>query len=309
MRKFAILIPGSPTPAFYSQIAAISLALKRLSWSRWSPEIYASFGGEYGGEFEAAWHQWRPHLRDVHIFRSSETQFAEMENWSQVDASVATAPRDCDALVCLDADTLPVGNFESVLDRVVEENLVAGVIAHYPVPPGVDPRGDWARWAGLIDRPLDFSHTHTLVFPHEPEERRLAPFYINGGVIAFSKHAFDRFAPTYLGYRRRLMALMENNNFSAQVAFTLAVASEGLATWALPMRYNFPNDPIAEQLHPTELEHVVIHHYLRTGQFDRHHIFASRENYEAFLSLPLSGVNAKFQEAVRSMFGDRYPFD
>jgi hypothetical protein len=245
----------------------------------------------------------------VHIARTSESDFTEMGNWSQVDASIATAPRDCDAFLCLDADTLPVADFESVLDRVVDGNLVAGVTAHFPVPPATDPQGDWQRWAALIDQPIEMAHTHSLVFPHEPVERRISPFYLNGGVVFFSGAAFDRFVPACLRLRHKLMGIMEDTNFSAQVAFTLAVTEQKLKTWALPMRYNFPNDAIAEQLHPDELDHVAIFHYLRTEPFDRHRIFASRDEYESFLSLPLDGVNARFQQAVRRVIGETYPFD
>jgi hypothetical protein len=75
------------------------------------------------------------------------------------------------------------------------------------------------------------------------------------------------------------------------------------------MRYNFPNDPLAEQLHPRELEKVVAFHYLRTDQFDRHAIFATAESYSRFFSLPLSGVNEAFRKAVETMFGADYPFE
>jgi hypothetical protein len=87
------------------------------------------------------------------------------------------------------------------------------------------------------------------------------------------------------------------------------VVQEGLAEWELPLRYNFPNDPIAVELHPREAENVVIYHYLRKTEFDRHLIFTSRAEYERFLALPLEGVNLQFRDAVRRVIGDTYPFD
>ena len=309
MRKLAILIPGSPTTAFYSQISAVALALKKLTWSRWEPTVYAYFGADYRPEFQAAWARWRPHLRDVEIIRVSEAKYLRADNWAQVDATINLAPRDADVLMSMDADTLPVRDFEHIVDQVAQQNQVAGVIAHFPVPPALAPQDDWARWAaGLGSRPVDFSHVHTLVGPDEPLERRRAPFYVNGGVVFYSRQAFNLFAPRYLTHRARLMELMEDNNFSGQVAFTLTVNDERLNAQALPMRYNFPNDPIAERLHPGELKEVVIYHYLRTATFDRHQIFASAENYQDFLGLQLEGVNRCFQDSVRQLFGASYPF-
>ncbi len=62
MKKVAILIPGSPNPAFFSQIAATTLALSRLDWRRWEPTVYVFLGGEPDfGALQA----WRPYLRDT----------------------------------------------------------------------------------------------------------------------------------------------------------------------------------------------------------------------------------------------------
>jgi hypothetical protein len=61
-------------------------------------------------------------------------------------------------------------------------------------------------------------------------------------------------------------------------------------------------------MYPTELENATVFHYLRTDAFDRHQIFVSAEHYEQFLGLSLNGVNQRFQEAVRAIVGERYPF-
>jgi hypothetical protein len=42
--KIAILIAGSPNAAFYSQVAAISAALRALPWARWEPAPYLYLG-------------------------------------------------------------------------------------------------------------------------------------------------------------------------------------------------------------------------------------------------------------------------
>ena len=75
------------------------------------------------------------------------------------------------------------------------------------------------------------------------------------------------------------------------------------------MRYNFPNDELAERRYPEELENVKIFHYLRTGEFDRHRIFLDSANYRAFVQSSLSGVNQVFQNHVKRIFGEAYPFE
>lgn len=308
MPKVAFLIPASPTVAFYSQIAAISRALHSLSWSNWEPSIHAHFGGELAAGEGTTLEQWLPHLQDVELTRVSQRLYANQGNWAQCDATIISAPRDADVLVSLDADTLPVDGFEDVLDRVKETRCIAGAIAHYPFPGATGP-DDWNAMAqAYIGKTLEFSYTHSLVRPGEPDARRQAPFYLNGGVVFYSRDCFDAFALSYLPLREKLMGTMDNNDFSSQVATTLAIADGNIPTWSLPMRYNFPNDEVAEQLHPEESKNVVFHHYLRTAHFNRHEIFTTPEAYGKFMSLALHGPNLRFQSAVEEVLGNDYPF-
>ena len=327
MRRVAILVAASPTSAFYSQVAVLNLALNRLHWSRWEPSLHVYIGGPSN---PAALAQWAPHLRNVQVHWTSATRFALTGDWAQSDDVFMSAPLDADVFLAMDADTLPVDEIEPVLDRVLDTGAVAGVIAHYPtilphtfdqgagqfvVQPASDMwpdttvRSGWKRLArGILEVPLEFSFSHTLMGADVPVEHREAPFYLNFGVVFFPKEAFDRIAPTYLEIRPQLMDRLWSSDFSGQAALTLAIASVGAKTWALPMRYNFPNDAIAEQLYPTELELAAVFHYLRTETFDRHQIFASAEQYRTFQALPLEGVNRRFQEAVRRIVGEQYPF-
>lgn len=308
MPKVAFLIPASPTDAFYSQIAAISRGLKALRWSAWEPSIHAFFGGNDPADAGDTLDQWLPHLQDVEMTRVSQLNYIKQGNWAQCDATIISAPRDADVLVSLDADTFPAGEFEDVLDRVMQTQCIAGVIAHYPFP-GSKGMDDWNVMAkAYISRPLDFSFTHSLVGPDEAEARRQAPFYLNGGVVFYSRTCFDAFAAKYLSLRAVLMRTMENNDFSSQVATTLAIADASIPSWSLPMRYNFPNDAIAQQLQPEESKNVIFHHYLRTSRFNRHAIFATAAEYNSFMALELDGPDLKFQEDVRNVLGTKYPF-
>ncbi len=324
MRTVAFLIAASPTDAFYSQVAALSARLRTLSWSNWRPSVHVFVGGDRRADPVQAWQEY---LEGVKVSWTSDAQFAQDGDWAQSDDVFRAAPHG-DVLVALDADMFPIASFESMLDRVFDTGAVAGVVAHYPTvldfefdtasnrfllrPAAGRPeslRDAWARLAdGLTDAPLDFAYVHTLLGAEHPPEYRLTPFYVNFGIVAFPREAFEAVAPRYLAMRRRVMARMDKTDFSGQVALTLAIADARVRTWDLPMRYNFPNDPIAEAKYPDELERVAIVHYLRTAEFDRHRLFAGPEAYAAFLAQPLSGVSRVFRDAVIATFGRRYPF-
>ena len=89
MRRVAILIPGSRTSAFFSQIAAISAALRALPWRRWQPSVHAYLGGPGGSDENGEWERFAPYLRDVHITDVSAEAFRLKGNWTQVDATLS----------------------------------------------------------------------------------------------------------------------------------------------------------------------------------------------------------------------------
>ena len=309
MRRVAILIAASPTPAFYSQVAALTVSLRRLPWSRWTPRVHLYLGG---ASEPAAFTRWRPYLRDVEVRWASAARFARDGDWAQSDDVFRFAPHDADVLLAMDADTLPVAPLEGLLDRVHDSGSIAGVIAHYPTatPAAGSLRDGWARLAQDITTvPLDFAYAHTLMDPAAPAAQRVTPFYLNFGVVAFPRATFDDVAGRYLTIRPKLMERLADGDFSGQAALTLAIAAAGARTLALPMRFNFPNDPRAEQMYPDELANVVVFHYLRTTNFDRHRIFVSADEYRRFLNQRLGGVDGSFQQAVRARLGPDYPFD
>ena len=315
MKHVAFLVAASPNAAFFSQIAVLRRAFDRLPWTRWDHTLHVYLGGtpEVG-----ALDAWRPHLDGVDLRWSTAEDEQRDGDWAQSDDVFRHAPAAADVLVALDADTLPVRSLEPILDEVVADDVVAGTLAHYPTiidhregaaqEPSI--RDAWARLAsGLVTVPLDFDFSHSLMDAESPAALREAPFYLNFGVVFFPRHHFDRLAPEYLRLRPLLERRMSDGDFSGQAALTLAIAGTGAGTRALPLRYNFPNDPAAVRLHAGELDQVVVHHYLRTWAYDRHRIFRSAGEYHAFLCQALEGVDQRFQADVRRTVGDTYPFD
>jgi hypothetical protein len=304
MKHVAILIPASPVPAFFSQIAAFSLALKSLRWSRWRPSLHVVMGGDVDAQ---ALERWLPFLGDVEIVLLSRNQSLREGIWAQYDSLYTMASKDADVVLRIDADTLPVGDFEDVLDRVVEIGGIAGVIEHHPFskPIGLARSEDWQKLASdVIGKPLDLSFRYTLL----PNPEWPAPFYLNDGAVFCSGRIFPELSEAYLRLRPQLVHRLGVSYFAGQVGFALAVAELDAPTWALPVRYNFPNDQRAVSLHQDELSQVVIFHYLRTERYDRHKIFTDEREYQRFIDLRLTGVDAVFQQKVREIFGSDYPF-
>jgi capsular polysaccharide biosynthesis protein len=304
MPSVEILIPASPVAAFFSQIAAFSWALKSLRWSRWQPALRVVMGGDVDTQ---ALERWLPFLGDVEIVLLSRVQSRREGIWAQYDSLYQIASKDADVILRMDADTLPVSDFEDVLDRVMEIGGIAGVIEHYPfsAPGGLAQSEDWQRLAtDVIGRPLDLCFRYTLL----PDPERPAPFYLNDGAVYCSGKIFPELSRHYLRLRPRLVHRLTDPYFAGQVGFALAVAELGAPTWALPARYNFPNDERAASLHQDELARVAVFHYLRTEKFDRHKIFRDAAEYGGFIERHLTGVDAVFQKKVREIFGVEYPF-
>jgi hypothetical protein len=314
VKHVAFLVAASPNAAFVSQVAVLRRVLDRLPWTRWRCSLHVYLGGTPESDVLDAW---KPHLRGVDLRWSTAEDVRRDGDWAQSDDVFRQAPEGADVLVALDADTLPVRSLEPILDEVVADDVVAGTLAHYPTildhrdggrsAPSI--REAWARLAsGLVTAPLDFRFSHSLMEAELPVALREAPFYLNFGVVFFPRPLFDRIAPEYLRLRPLLERRMANGDFSGQAALTLAIAETGAGSRALSLRYNFPNDPAAVRLHPGELDHVVVHHYLRTSAYDRHRIFRSAADYQVFLAQPLDGVDQRFQADVRRLVGETYPF-
>ena len=305
MKHVAILIPASPVPAFFSQIAAFSLALKNLRWSRWRPSLHVVMGGEVD---HRALQKWLPYLDDVAITLVPRRQCMLEGIWAQYDGVFREMPRDADVMLRMDADILPIGEFEEVLDRVAETGCIAGAIEHFPFSTsvGLARSENWQALArDLIGAPLDLAFRYTLL----PDPEWPAPFYVNFGAVYFAGTVWREFCELYLRFRPQLVDRLGEPYFAGQVAFALAVAKMDVPIWALPMRYNFPNDGRAVSLHPDELSRISILHYLRTSRYDRHRIFTNSVEYSRFLAMSLDGVDLIFQQAVSRIVGSQFPFE
>lgn len=302
--KLEFLIPASPTPAFFSQVAMFRLALDRLGGPYAGARVVCVFGDAEVCMVPAPWDIWmeREDIQWVPI-----ADFERDGYLAQVYRRFDLLDTSADLAVLCDADVLPVRPFGSEVLSLIDEQAVGGVIAHSHFP--------WAKRTGTgaedwpifsqrifgrsVETPFRYTLSKTATWG--------CPFYINFGFLVAPPQVLRRAYAEVIRLRGPVREMLDNY-FEAQVAFALATSAAGLPVRALPMRYNFPNDPVADKIYPDELRQVSMMHYLRLAHFNRQEIFASADAFDLFLTLELDGSNRVFQDAVRSISGGTYPF-
>jgi hypothetical protein len=310
------LLYGSPTDAFYSQIAFFRLSLDQLGAEGRAARLVAVFAAP---ECPPVPDRWAPHFERIEVHHVSGDAFHRKQPASDQRFDLLSPDARCSCLC--DADTMLVRPLpDEFLDELTRSPAVCGVVAHYPFPVEVDTRRPGvpgglypgmpqdAAWNAIseavLGRPIARPLRYTLL---EGAGDDRCPFYVNYGFLA---------GPPAL-LRRLYRAMSEihpvlertiGGYFVAQISVALAVELAGIPWRALPMRFNFPNDRHADRRYADELDQVVLLHYLRYDRFDRHRIFAQQAWFDHFLSLTLEGSDRVFQERVARMTAGRYPF-
>jgi len=308
--KIEFLLCGSPNDAFYSQTAMFRIALDSLGGIYRQARLALCIGDE---TFRAVPARWREPLRNVDVLWAPRAMFQDIGNGGDFRYEVLDA--GCDLSLLCDADTLLLAPIESeVLRQMIEQPAIRGVIAHLP-PPFTDAAGRDLRnlgpeqfWRVLADQVLGgkslvLDQLHTLSAHAIP-----CPFYINYGVVIGSFELLRTLYEQLRIVQPKIRQILDNR-FFAQLGLTLGCQAAGLVTQVLPMRYNFPNDSVADEMHSGELEQLKFIHYLRTKVFDRHRIFTSATEFDSFMRLELTGSNLVFRERVRQITGGLYPFE
>ena len=311
--RMQYLLCGRPDDAFMSQLAMFRLGLKALG----SPYSEASLAMSLD-RHEPIPERWKPWVDGVKFAYAPHDHIDYLVNGKEMYANTRLHSYDlvdpfADVCVVCDMDTLQVRPFEEAFLRDMQASpFIGGVTAHFP-PPLKDSSGhDWehlslpAFWNMMgrhaIGRDLPTRFVHSVSTPEVA-----CPFYINYGFVATTPSLLTRASMEIHRVQTPVRELLDTV-FYGQISLALAVEKLGLPARALPMRYNFPNDPLADAKRPDELREPVLLHYLRTEHFDRHRIFTTQADFNHFLSLRLDGSNAVFQRHVRELTGGRYPF-
>lgn len=305
--KLDFLIPGSPNDGFFSQIAFFRLALDSLGGAYRDARLVAVFGHETPMSLPS---QWAPYFKNIDVHWADPSEVRRRDSAAQADKRFELFRPDADLVVLCDADTVIMRSFSGVASWLARKPALAGVIAHSRFPwtqSTGDSRQDWRAIAmAILGREIPCNHRYTL--QGRPDAVDRCPFYINYGFFAGPPALMCRFYPRYREIRTKVVELL-CNEFSGQVSLSLAVCALDLPTVALPMRFNFPNDPLADARYSRDMERIVMLHYLRLTHFNRQKIFTSAEEMRMFLSLNLQGSNRKFQSFVRNLTGGDYPFE
>jgi hypothetical protein len=217
---------------------------------------------------------------------------------------------DADLVIMCDADTIVLRPFSDQVLNLVGRDAIGGVIAHIHFPWGKKSSGDSvADWNSISNAALgagiEMKYRYTLYSITAASLE--CPYYINLGFLIGSPGVLRLLHEVCEPIRERVRQHLINS-FDAQVGLALAVSHANIPAVALPMRFNFPNDPIADRLYPAELSAVSVLHYLRRTLFDRQKIFSDESAFRSFLELNLEGSNKILQEFIRRLTAGYYPF-
>lgn len=304
--KLDFLIPASPHDGFYSQIAFFRLALDQLGGIYKEARLVAVFGDDRPRPLPA---RWAPFFDRIDVEWADPKEFKRRGYFAQGLRRFEVFRPDADLVILCDADTVLMRGLGWLIAEMVLRPALAGVIAHFHFPweNGTgNAASDWQCLAGIVlGREIALPYFYSLT---EAGEQQRCPFCINYGFFAGPASMLRTFYRCYLDMLPAVHAVLKNY-FAGQVALALAAEDLGLPMLALPMRYNFPNDPLADDRYHLEKHIIILFHYLRTAKFDRQIIFTNPKDFDLFLSRRLTGSNHIFQEFVESLTGGRFPFD
>ena len=304
--KIDFVIPASPNDAFFSQIAMFRLALDALGHLYSEARLVAVFGDT---RITPIPDRWKSHFEKIDVEWADPGKFERIGYRAQCERRFEVFRSDADIVVSCDADTLLIRPFEPEVIAAARHGVLGGVIAHYHFPwadTSGDPSSDWSKLSrSTVGQEIELPYRYTLM---DSESVENCPFYINLGFLIGSPQSMSVLYESYKSIVDGVFIIV-NNYFYEQITVPLAVAKHKIPTTALPMRYNFPNDPIADRKYLAEIRQIRLIHYLRTELFDRQKIFASGDAFEAFMKLELDGSNRIFQDRVRQITGGVYPFD
>lgn len=309
--KLEFLMCGEPRDEFLSQGAIFRRQLDSMGGDYAAARLLYSLGTSDPQPFPA---RWAPYFTGIDVHYPDPRDHRRLGIDAQCHLLWDLLDPSADVSVICDADTLILRPFpDDLLREVVQTQAVYGVIAHYPpslehLGPAADggPTSIDDLWPTLGERIIGrlprMQHAYSLLRPPSP-----CPFYINHGVVVGKPAALRRLWQATTAVMPRLRGVL-HNDFSDQIAIALAVEEADLPARELPMRFNYPNDPVADELYPDELANAVMVHYLRLSHFDRHQIFHDEPAFRRFMDAELAGSDAMFRDHVRDLTGGEFPF-
>jgi hypothetical protein len=299
-------IPVSPTPTFFNMVQCLALSLRKFGGiCRDAPIILTVGDGVIDPSIEAQY----PWLKRLGVeLRWVPEPFFREHSYYATGATRLMHDFRSDVVLLLDADILIAGDLDDLIRRAFREQHVAGMIAQASPLQFFDPPTTWQAIYDhcRIERPVDLHYEH----PGWPYYRssdpayRQSPAYFNYGVIAAPSALIKQISESYFGYLQKLQEITETG-LIAQIALTMSIVKLGLPIRALPVRYNFPNHPMIEALHGSEIPHAKILHLKETHQFEKFNLFADLANIHATTRrTDLRGINEIARQVLKAIEPD-----
>jgi len=308
--KLDFLICGSANDAFYSQIAFFRLCLNNLGGHYSAARLVAVFGNQDEDQLPPRWER---HFNGIEVEWVQKPCGSDPNHKLQHERRFDLIREDADFAFMCDADVAIQNQFDSLLAELLIKPALVGVIAHYHFPWGERkrlPEVDWVELSmKILGKEINRPYRYTL-YP-EGEDHR-APFYINYGLFGGTPDLLKQFFARDRIIQPKIAEIVDGW-WAAQISIALTSFDLDLPVRSLPMRYNFPNDAIADNLYPEELKNVVFMHYLRNqhnGQptFYRHKIFVNEMEFRNFIEGNYEGSNSVFRDFVLNITNGKYPF-
>ncbi|MFW2542763.1 hypothetical protein ACN2XU_08985 [Primorskyibacter sp. 2E107] len=303
--KLEFLLCGSANDGFFSQMAFFRKCLDHLGGDEAAARLVCVFGDHDLPEIPA---RWQPYFANIDIHWAHEPGAENRFHVRQHNMRFDLIDPNADVSFICDADVAPMRSVAPLAQEIIDDPALTGAIAHYHFPrDGMerDPQRDWEEIAlAVLGKTIPTPYRYTLLPEHRPP---LAPFYINFGVFAGTPELLRRFHARDMEIRPMVEEIL-NEWWAPQVSIPLTCADLDLPVRPMPMRWNFPNDEIAEARYPEEAANIGLLHYLRPLPCSRSDVFADRDVFEGYMEETLNGTNAVFQAWVRDVTGGVFPF-
>jgi len=294
--KFEIRVPISPREDFFRRVEFLHRSVRACGGLTAEATLVVSIGADIEPFDVVAREPWS---RNEVTWRWVDREAFRRDSFFATGLDRLRARSNADIVLFADADVIFVNGVDDLLESLLHQPAIAGVMAHVPPPPGLD----WERLftEAEIPPPKDaYQHSGWRLMYHDPA-LRFAPAYYNFGAVFVP----GEWLPT-LGYvYERSVPAAENAGagvWKAQVALTMALYRLGMRRLALEPRYNFPNLPLFETGYPEDLRDVRILHYLNTEIVDRERDFASPDALSALIARKdLTGSNEVLRATVAKL--------
>ena len=291
----------SPTPAFITQVRYLATSIRLFGGALRSSPVIVTVGDDEPVDLEAR-HPWSASL-------GVEWRWVSRQRWERYGVFANTLERfhhviGAPAALMLDADTLCAAPIDDALAHVGPHAAFSGVIAHAsPFYEVVDGRTLWAPTfaaAGLAAPEMCCEHSgwQSMVFD---EAGRYCPPYFNHGMMLISSDGVAALRGSL--YADMVAARsVRASLYVVQLAISLSLVRSGIAWRELPLRFNYPNDPLFLPRAQAELDDLRIIHYLREEQYSRSRDFASIQEIGDLLDgQPLHAANERLWQVLRAV--------